>query len=272
MNSAFQFCISRRLLLASIISFLFLTALTGSSAIQGRNLYLQHSFLSTDQKLTAQPCSQGLIHNAGRIGLAVNNLGMIGSGWPDSFLDKVIWGIPPSCQYPYPGDKEYLYIGALWVGAVLGDDTLVSVGIDGWQMTREMWPDTCPDGVMRELSIYGGDSGAISEQDYIAVYTDTLTNPSYVIPDPFDGRPHIPLKLEVTQKSYAWSNPEADDFVIFDFRIKNIGTDLLEDVYIGYYVDGDVKLKSPSTGFEDDICGLEQAETRGSAAFRLSLH
>lgn len=64
---------------------------------------------------------------------------------------------------------------------------------------------------MRELSIYSGDSGAISEQDFIAVYTDTVTDPNYVIDDPFDNSPHIPLNIKVTQKSHAWSNPEADD-------------------------------------------------------------
>lgn len=256
MNSAVPICKPRILSFDSVVLILIVMVMLITASASGRNLYSPRSPKLTGQKLTTEPCSQGLVHDVGRMALAITNIGFIGSGLiiqPDFPYD-----LPPSCQYPYPSEKEHLFLGSLWIGAIVGSDTLVSVGIDGWQMTKEMWPETCPEGAIRIRSNIKDDSGAVSEQDYIAIYTDTLTNPPYVFPDPFEGRPHIPLKLEVTQKSYAWSNPEADDFVIFDFNIKNIGAEILEDVYIGYYVDGDVKLKSTSTGFEDDICGLKQ--------------
>ncbi len=99
---------------------------------------------------------------------------------------------------------------------------------------------------------------AVSEEDVIAVYTDTVTKPSFVSIDPTDGRPHIPLNIEITQRSYAWSYNYAEDFILFDYSIKNIGRKTLNQVYMGIYVDGDVHhtSKSGADGYMDDLCGF----------------
>ncbi|MFH2035198.1 MAG: hypothetical protein ABIJ45_02245, partial [Candidatus Zixiibacteriota bacterium] len=200
------------------------------------------------------------IHNVGKIGLTITNQGHLGNG----FLDNP--GSSPSCQYPYPSQQEYLYAGAFWIGAVVGRDTLVSVAADGWSFTREFWPSSGsqapPIGgaiIRRSLA---NDEDAVSEQDFICVYTDTLTDPAYVPNDPIDARPHIPLNIEVTQRSYAWSYEYAEDFVLFDYSIKNIGRRTLTGVYMGIYVDGDVPINSiDPNGFSDDICGFYQSRT-----------
>jgi len=75
--------------------------------------------------------------------------------------------------------------------------------------------------------------------------------------DEVDGRPHIPLNVEVTQKSYAWSYPFTEDFVLMDYQVKNIGEAELEQVYIGFLVDGDVHLEG-QPGYADDITGFMQ--------------
>ena len=193
-------------------------------------------------------------HDVGKIGLMVNNYAGIGTcpvpstGWSDPI---------PSCEYPYGSDKEYLFAGALWIGAVVGGDTLVSVGMDGWYATCELYPDEFPAGDIIHRSTLSGDPDAVSEQDYIAVYTDTLINPLYVNPDPVDG-PHRPMNVAVTQKSYAWSAPEREDFVIFEYSVENIGSLPLEQAYIGFYIDGDVHYSSILTpaNYTDDISGF----------------
>jgi len=193
-------------------------------------------------------------HTVGKIGLSTNNQGQLGTGFMTS--DEGL----PSCQFPYPSQQEYLFAGAFWIGAVIGRDTLVSVGADGWQFTREMWPDPYPKGKIIERSISNAaDVDAISEQDFISVYTDTVTDPGYVTDDDVDGRPHMPLNIEVTQRSYSWSYSYAEDFVLFDYSIKNIGRKSLTGAYMGIYIDADVKTKGSQEGFDDDICGFKRA-------------
>lgn len=197
------------------------------------------------------------VHDIGKIGMTVTNQGHIGTG----FITAA--GNAPSCQYPYPSQQDYLFAGAFWIGAVVGRDTLVSVAADGWYFTREMWPDPGEfpppaGGAMIERSISNAnDLEAISEQDFVAVYTDTVTDPAWVGADARDGRPHIPLNVEVTQRTYAWSYSYAEDFILFDYSIKNIGRKTLEKVYMGIYVDADVRRPNQNTGFDDDICGFK---------------
>jgi hypothetical protein len=200
------------------------------------------------------------VHNKGRIGLTVVNQGQFGTGFLASLP-----GEAPSCIYPYPGTNQYLFAGAFWIGSVVGRDTLVSVGADGWQYIREMWPDPGDEppplgGAIVSRSISNPDDiNAVSEQDFIAVYTDTVTNPTYAANDATDGRPHIPLNIEVTQRSYGWSYSYAADFILFDYSIKNIGRKTLNKVYMGIYVDADVKTANAQEGFDDDICGFKRA-------------
>ncbi len=247
---------------ASVITVIILISTTSNSAF-GRALYdLDFPPLAPGKVAVQVPNVQGAAHTVGRIGLAVTNQGNFGTGFIGSFVDSVTGQPAPSCQYPYPSRLEYLFSGAFWIGAVVGRDTLVSVGADGWQGTREMWPATMDipgSGIVRHSIKNLADTAAISEQDLIAIYSDTVTNPNYVAQDRVDGRPHMPLNIEVTQRSYAWSYAYAQDFVLFDYSIKNIGRKKLSKVYMGLYVDADVAVKGSAVGFQDDICGFKRS-------------
>ncbi len=203
-------------------------------------------------------------HTIGEIGLTVTNKGQFGTGFftGDDAQDPVTGEIAPSCVYPYPGTSNYLFSGSFWIGSIVGRDTLVSVGADGWTYVQEMWPDPYPDGDIERHSIADPtDVVAISEQDFIAMYTDTISSTRYVSQDNFDGRPHVPLNIEVTQRSYAWSYSYADDFVLFDYSVKNIGRKTLNNVYMGFYVDGDAGSTNTSSNWDeaqDDVCGFRR--------------
>ncbi|MDH3891316.1 MAG: hypothetical protein OEV49_09560 [candidate division Zixibacteria bacterium] len=188
----------------------------------------------------AAPAHQLAAHRIGKISLAVANNGTFGREYlPGPSIDWYTGEeIGFSCEYPKGSRVNYLFGGAFWIGAVVGRDTLVSVGADGWQQLYEMFPDQAPFGRMKHRSIKDPSrpdfEGAVSEEDFVAVYTDTFTDG---IQNDYFGRVHRPLNIEVTQSSYAWSYAYAEDFVLFDYQIQNIGTRTLRDVYMGIYDD-----------------------------------
>lgn len=198
-------------------------------------------------------------HRVGALELSVSNNGTLGEGFRSApALDCFTGEGTVSCAYPIYSGSTYLFAAAFWIGAIVGRDTLVSVGADGWSPARELFPDPEPFGLMQKRSLIDPNSpmydGAVSEEDFLAVYTDTMTEG---VEADFFGRPHTPLNIEVSQNSYAWSYSYAEDFILFDYRIENIGARTLEDVYMGIYVDADVYHGGGgNTGAQDDMCGF----------------
>jgi len=249
----------RNLLLLFVLLFMVVATSTSVSA----RAYYDGRKVTTHQKiLNADPNLQYGVHLAGNVGLTITNLGMFGTGYiSETDCDGEVC---PSCEYPVNSDLEYLYAGAVWIGAVVGQDTLVSVGADGWYGgITELLPDAGEAGAMTiqsnnpALVIYSPD--AVSELEYKAVYTDTFTDPNLTDTDPFDNRPHIPLNVRVQQNSYSWSrlNDRLDDFVLFEYILTNIGLYPIQDMYIGFFVDGDVyHMSNQANGFQDDISGF----------------
>ncbi len=62
-----------------------------------------------------------------------------------------------------------------------------------------------------------------------------------------DSATETPLPLLVYQRSYAYSDPEIDDFIILHFLMKNEGTGVLDSLYAGLYFDWDVDQYSYSS-------------------------
>jgi len=203
-------------------------------------------------------------HNVGQVELTVGNSGMAGTGYAQGGnIDCWTGLIIPSCQYPKGSDTRYLWTAALWIGAVIGEDTLVSTAVDGTLVGGNEFHPASQDGrgiVYRSVVDPGSPAypGAVSEQDYVTAISDTCLTCSGVTDDPVDGRPHRPLHLRVEQSSYAWSYLETDALILFDYRLVNIGSDQLSGVYAGWFVDADVySLQSPyPAGYSDDVSGF----------------
>lgn len=95
------------------------------------------------------------------------------------------------------------------------------------------------------------DTQARAGEEWITAYVDTCQN-CLDSPD-VDG--FTPLGVRVVQHSYAWSESYADDFMIFDFLVTNIGTDVLQDVWLAMFFDFDIGhiTQVGNTRSEDDI-------------------
>src|SRR5574341_1519675 len=263
---------SKRLWVTILISTAFFVSVFAKSEARMKDETPYKLPYKTPSATALDPLNQLRTHNVGNIWLSITNYGQFGADEGRSIRDACTGLFAPSCQFPAGSGVEYLFKGAIWIGAVVNDsDTLVSVGFDGWQNVFEMPASNTVPIISRTVRPAGYRYGscvtdydsaqAISELDFIGVYYDSVTRGEIVPPDPLDG-PHLPLFVEVTQKSYSWSYDYAKDFVLLDYFIKNIGTSKLTNLFMGIYIDADVY--NPDVdggGFRDDICGFRLAVT-----------
>ncbi len=222
------------------------------------------------------------VHRRSNIWINVTNYGYFGNNDPsrtdanDDPCRPGEWA--PQCEYPGGSGTQYLFMGALWLGALIRAEGYeyprVSVGTDGWLAeSREMFPGegvtySQTNGIIERSTLplqydcLGNFIGsfrdsAVSEQDFVCSYADTLKENFYVTDDPIDG-PHVPLGVKIIQKSYAWTYNYAQNFIIIDWEIENIAGNYLKNLYVGLYIDADVGHRSETDRHTDDICGFQQ--------------
>ena len=222
------------------------------------------------------------VHNVGELQMHVGNWGLFGS-WPGSGMS---FSEAPSAQWPAGSGVEYLFAAGLWVGAIKSGVPAVSTS----QFTMEFRPTDDPvdiiyrsseaalggkripmpdadddrDGQIDEDWLNGRDDdmdgridedyAAISKQMFSCWYTDDHPTIQDIYPK------HNPLPIMVRQESYQWEDDRFDDFVGIEFKITNIGTEVLEDVYLGLFIDSDAGPRNSNDYWEDDATGFQQRE------------
>lgn len=253
------------------------------------------------QVCLAQPIYCTAAHDVGRYGLMVTNGGTLGvlphiSGTgPTGYVqypfdssgcyigrifNQPIWDISAD-EYPVGSGTHSIHFGALWIGGITEEnDTLVSVAQDGWHGIYELYASPGPSGEVRARSRNeDGNEEAYSEQDYLCSYSDTATTgrPG-LLPDPFSHRAHKPLGIQVDQTSCAWSSTLANDFVIIEYKVTNIGAGDLREMNIGLFLEVGVGYavagSSPFCFQCDDMCGFKPMLLSPSACgpFEDSIH
>jgi hypothetical protein len=224
------------------------------------------------------------VHNIGELQMHVGNWGQFGS-WPGSSLP---FAESPSAQWPAGSGVEYLFVAGLWVGALKAGVPAVSQaayrfefrpsqdtrdimyrateGARGGNRQPSRAADDDKDGQIDEDWLNGydddGDGGvdedyaAVSKQMFSCQYTDNQPSSTQIYPD------HNPLNLHVRQESYQWEEDRFDDFVGAQFYITNIGNDVLQDLYIGFFADGDAGSRTVENYWEDDGTGFIRIPVR----------
>lgn len=234
-----------------------------SQGVPNPKLKNASKFSYSRERLDELPQLEHTAHLRGNLQLAIGNNGTFGTegaAIADPFTNQYI----QSCVYPKNSDLVYLWVGAFWIGAIVGRDTVVSTANEDFYTNLEFWPLPGDAGRFQYASIdknsykYNEDIKAFSEEDIIAEYYDTVTNPALVVPDQYDHKLHKPLNIKVNQRSMAWSYSYAQDFILFDYKVTNIGDVPLRNAYLGIYEDGDawhVSKNNPS-GWNDDMVGF----------------
>lgn len=203
-----------------------------------------------------------VVHDVGNIRHHVSNWGLIGSapGLATSFSDA------PSAMWPPGSGNEYLWVAGLWVGARVDGvprattsnylsefrptpapgDTIHPTATGAPGGNRYPWPDADDDGdgVEDEETLNGLDDdgdglidedyAAFGDQQFVCTYNDLEPEIPASSPD------HLPLGLQVVQRSLQWADPLLADFIGYDFTITNVGTQVLDDVYLGIFSDHDI--------------------------------
>ena len=226
----------------------------------------------------ANPNAANRVHRKSNIWMNITNWGYFGNNAPsrpEAMDDPEYPGTwAPQCEYPGGSDVQYLYMGALWIGALVQQENYefprVSEGSEGWTapLIHELYPGEGADNGIEERSTrpnewnrlgdYVSHPDAVSEQDFICDYSDTLTEQIWVSNDPVDG-PHFPLGIKVNQRTYSWTYNYAQDFIIIDYELENIADNYLKNLYIGLYVDSDVgRIDEQPDWHQDDICGFQE--------------
>lgn len=207
----------------AVVKIAFILALSQLAYAEGTRGRPPGSLTAQDQ---VEPEWDASIHQVGRLLLGVSNSGSFGPA-----------------EFPKKSYKLYLYGGGLVIGAIQGQDTILSQGFS---------PAAAPNGkILVRSSIDPNlpwyDSTA-AHHDCTAVYYDTCTDCNY-----------HPLNVEITERSRSWAYEYAQDLVLFDYSMKNIGTQRLRQIYVGLYADGDVVSTVPGldpNGARDDMVGL----------------
>jgi len=218
------------------------------------------------------------VHNIGELQMHVGNWGNFGS-WPGS---ANTFSEAPSAQWPAGSGTEYLYVSGLWIGAMKGGVPAVSTAAYAVEFRPTQDPvdimyraaegskngnrlpsraaDDDRDGLIDEDWLNGHDDdrdglidedfAAVSKQMFSCWYTDDQATAVQIYPQ------HNPLHLMIRQESYQWEEDRFDDFVGANFWITNIGTEVLEDVYVGFFADGDAGNRDGDNYWEDDATGF----------------
>ncbi len=248
-----------------LLFFVFLLCCFSSSAFARMvSIDTPRTSFSALAKITALPNLEQCMHKTGRLWFTVTNYGVLGNQRDYFFRDCLTGGFTSSAEFPGGSGVEYLFQGALWVGGIVGEDTLTSIGTDGWVNIREIFPDAGAKGsfirrsARKDSPFYSPE--AVSDLDLIAVYYDTLKDPRLVTnPDPADGKPHKPMGLRIEQRSYSWGASWGQDWVLLDYNITNLGNEAVKKSYVGLFLDPDIgNVNSGRATHSDDYCGFQR--------------
>jgi len=215
-----------------------------------------------------EPICQRKLTDSSNMWLLASNCGMFGNPSADFGKTDGHKGFI-SCGFPAYSGLDYLFQGSVWVGAVVEGDTLVSTGFDGWRLEHEMFPGTAPGDTLVEYHICPEhpqyNPATIGDQQFTAVYSDTMLTADY----PGVSPNHLnPLGIEITQDIYSWGGEDHSDYAILKLTVRNIGDNMLEDAFIGLFMDADCGPAPRGwTTYRhlDDICGSRLIGSGGDA-------
>ncbi|MEW5874546.1 MAG: fibronectin type III domain-containing protein [Candidatus Zixiibacteriota bacterium] len=199
---------------------------------------------------------------AGNLSLEVSNYATLGSDYtwtgPDSDLPDPnrpdTNRLSSGAEFPAGSRKVHLYNANLWIGGIRNGDTLVTRSIGAVTGTSiEVIPETALLASSRLPFTEVFDPSARSDVQVDCVISDTSI---HIIPDDEDSNIQNPLGIMIRQTGMAWSSEPYDDFVIFEYVIRNASEAQIESTYVAMFLDADIWGTDADYGFTDDVAGF----------------
>ena len=118
------------------LALLLLMILPGSTFAKALGIGSKPEFVHPRPKsAVAFPVYESRLHYAGQVWLAITTWGLLGTEGANrvNAKDREVLSIDysPSFEFPAGTRNDYLYGGGLWVGGIVGPDTLVSFPLCG---------------------------------------------------------------------------------------------------------------------------------------------
>lgn len=242
--SIFIFCVLISITISSV------TAYEPTDSIDFQQFYLNSTSSSryiTPNIYTPPPPpfpSFGTLIQNSKILTSISSRVDIGGNLRDPFTGKYGGGF----EFPNQSGTDYLFLGGLWIGGIIGDDTLVTTSyskellIDSVQNLTYISYINELHGVdaleeNKSTDFYHRDYGNLFHSTSIDTFTTGIANinPYYSI----FGH-HRPMNIEVITKSYVKNIPPYKNIVLLDFTITNHNTQMIKDAYVGMYIDADI--------------------------------
>ncbi|MES2388823.1 MAG: hypothetical protein V4543_12550 [Bacteroidota bacterium] len=218
----------------------FLRILTSLSLL--RALLCLFLVMSAFAPLWAQPTFDERLTDQSNIRATIANVGLFGNSFKGSYTVKGY----PSCEYPAGSGNENCGLGGLWVGAQVGNNRFVSTSAfssaSGYAPNSLNFEFATEKGfLIKERSslrsrgaLYRDE--AISHQDYLMDFTEKYKQaPGTIGSNP--NAAHTPLGLDVHLESYNWNYNYSNFFIIFNYKIKNVGRNKLDSVFVGFWAE-----------------------------------
>jgi len=168
-------------------------------------------------------------HRRGNLWENITNDGVIGSMAAWDFQTSVPMGLYPGFRgYTHPVGNEFDAIGTY------ANANFHNFRSGLWIMVKDMTvpsppPKYNPKKVDYELYLsgYQGDPyGVLSERKPLEFSENYIENEGFnpLLPEEMIyGEWHTNTGISVTRRSYVWSYPSYDDFIIYDYKLKNTG-------------------------------------------------
>jgi hypothetical protein len=189
------------------------------------------------------------------VSMPITNFGQFGQNLAGSAGD----------DWPKGSGNTYIFGAGIWVGALLGNDTIVINGYNTVGSGQEFipGPHTSPNRAEDRLFFsssasdlaYWGDTTDAGEPIIIG---DEDTWCMFNGHDPtVQGAGELPLPVTVTRHSFAWNNPLNANMIFFLYTIRNDTTVTLTDMYVGLGSDLDIG------DADNDLVGLDVKRSLG---------
>lgn len=205
-------------------------------------LLIAHSFPSVSvysQTTSPWPGYYQFVEQGFDAKLYLGNWGFIGR-------EVDLKGVGNALTFQYPSFSEFEHIdqSSVWVGAIVDSgfpgslshvkrvsssefgSLLVGRPDSSFSEFRPVNPGAP---AVHRSKLIPGDSGAVSESDWIFEYADTFHLP----PTQYN---HLPIGVKVLQRSYAWAKAVRAPIFPIEFDFVNVGPNSITDAYLGLSV------------------------------------